>query len=205
MNKNTKQYWLFSWLVDHWPKATLFLALYTFVLLYLFIFDDNLPLFLLWIQTPIYWLHQFEEYVYPGKFAEFFNHNLLGSKENDWPLTPNTSFWINIPIIFIAFPLSAILAGFLGLGWGIWAVYFSILNAMSHVGMFFRLGYNPGFVVSLLLNIPVGVYTLITFFNKGVLTSIEHITGAVIALLIQGSLMVWGLVFLRKRVKQGKT
>ena len=80
----------------------------------------------------------------------------------------------------------------------------TLLNAMSHVGMFFRLGYNPGFVVSLLLNIPVGVYTLITFFNKGMLTSIEHITGAVIALLIQGSLMVWGLVFLRKRVKQGK-
>ncbi len=94
--------------------------------------------------------------------------------------------------------------GFLGLGWGIWTVYFSILNAMLHVGMFFRLGYNPGFVVSLLLNIPVGVFTLITFFNKGVLTSVEHITGAVIALLIQGSLMVWGLVFLRKRVKQGK-
>ncbi len=204
MNKNTKQTWLYSWLIEQWPKATLFLAIYTFVFLYLYLLDDNRLLFLLWVQTPIYWLHQFEEYIYPGKFAEFFNHHLLGSDKNDWPLTKTASFWINIPIIFVAFPLSAILAGLLGLGWGIWTVYFSILNAMSHVGMFFRLGYNPGFVVSLLLNIPVGVYTLIIFFNKGVLTSAEHITGAVIALLIQGSLMVWGLVFLRRRVQQAK-
>ena len=202
MTKNPNQPGLFSWLVEHWPKATPFLAIYTVILLYLYLFEENRLLFLLWLQTPVYWLHQFEEYIFPGGFASFFNRNLLGSPQNDWPLTKITSFWINIPIIFVAFPLSALLAGTLGLGWGIWTAYFSILNAVSHVGMFFRLGYNPGFVVSLFLNIPIGGYTLFTFFNDGVLSSSEHISGAVLALLVQGGLMVWGLVFLRRRVKQ---
>ena len=115
------------------------------------------------------------------------------------------SLWINIPIIFIAFPLSAILAGKYDLGLGIWTAYFSIVNALSHVGMFPRFGYNPGFVVSLLLNIPIGIYTICTFLNLGAITPTAHITGAVIALFVQGGLMVWGLGVLRKRVQKEKT
>ena len=98
-----------AWLAEHWPKATLFLAIYTFGILYLYLYQENRLLFLLWVQTPIYWLHQFEEYVYPGGFADFFNRKLLQSDQTDWPVTKIFSFWINIPIIFIAFPLSAAL------------------------------------------------------------------------------------------------
>jgi hypothetical protein len=204
MGIHTKQTGLIGWLADHWPKATLFLAIYTFVLLYLYLYEDNFLLFLIWLQTPVYWLHQFEEYIYPGGFAEFFNRNLLGSSRDDWPVTKMFSLWINVPIIFIAFPLSAILAGKYGLGLGIWTAYFSIVNALSHVGMFPKSGYNPGFVVSLLLNIPVGIYTIYTFLNLGAITPTAHITGAVIALIVQGGLMVWGLGVLRKRIQKGK-
>ena len=41
------------------------------VLLYLYLLEDDPLLFLLWLQTPVYWLHQFEKYVYPGGFARF--------------------------------------------------------------------------------------------------------------------------------------
>lgn len=190
------------WLFEHWPKATVFLALYTVVLLFLYLFDRNPLLFLIWIQTPIYWLHQFEEYVVPGGFGAFFNRTLLNSPRSDWPVTPAFSFWINIPIIWIAFPLSAILAGGVGLAWGIWTVYFSILNAASHVVMAVRFGYNPGFGVSLLLNIPVGVFALITFIQQGAVTVGEHIVGIAIALLVQGLLMAWGLGVMRRQVRE---
>lgn len=116
-------------------------------------------------------------------------------------MTPRFSFWINIPIIFVAFPVSAILAGSLGLGWGIGIVYFSIVNALSHVGMFFRFGYNPGLVVSLLLNIPVGIYTLYVFANRDAITPTAHLVGLLIALFVQGALMFWGLIVLRRRVQ----
>lgn len=192
---------LVDWLADNWPKATIFLAIYSFVFLYLYLYEDDFLLFLIWIQTSVYWLHQFEEYVYPGGFAQFFNRKLLRSERDDWPVTKMFSLWINIPIIFVAYPLSAILAGTYGLGWGIWTVYFSILNALSHVIMFPRFGYNPGFAVSLLLNIPVGIYTLYIFISAGAITPAAHITGIVIAMLVQGALMVYGLGVLRGRVR----
>jgi hypothetical protein len=194
-----------SWVIEHWPKATIFLAIYTSILLYLFLFEGNLLLFLLWLQTPVYWLHQFEEYVYPGGFAEFFNHKLLGSRQDHWPVTKRFSFWINIPLIFVAFPLSAMLAGSLGLGWGIWTAYFSIINALSHVGMYFRFGYNPGFVVSLLFNIPVGIVTVYLFLNQTAISTSAHLLGIGIALLVQAGLMVWGFGVLRRRVQAQNT
>lgn len=191
-----------GWLAENWPKATIFLAVYSFVFLYLYLYEEDFLLFLLWIQTSVYWLHQFEEYVYPGGFAEFFNRKLLRSERDDWPVTKIFSLWINIPIIFIAFPVSAALAGMFGLGWGMWMVYFSILNALSHVVMFPRFGYNPGFVVSLLLNIPLGIYTLYMFLSRGVVSPAAHGVGIVIAVLVQGGLMVWGLGVLRRIVRK---
>ncbi|KAA3663789.1 MAG: HXXEE domain-containing protein [Chloroflexi bacterium] len=192
---------IISWLADHWPKATLFLAVYTSILLYLFLYEQNFLLFLIWLQTPIYWIHQFEEYVYPGGFARFFNRRLLGSDQDDWPVTKMFSLWINIPIIFVAFPVSAVLAGIFGLSWGIWTAYFSVLNALSHVGMFPRFGYNPGFFVSILFNIPIGVYTIYLFLINDSITHGAHITGLVVALLVQAALMAWGLGVMRQRVR----
>ncbi len=191
-----------DWLAEYWPKATIFLAIYTFALLFLLLYEANFLLFLIWLQTPIYWLHQFEEYVYPGGFARFFNRQLLGAAKDDWPVTKMFSLWINIPIIFVAFPLSAVLAGAVGLEWGIWTAYFSILNALSHVIMFFKFGYNPGFVVSLFLNIPVGVYTIYTFLERSTISQAAHLTGFAVALLVQGGLMVWGLGVMRKQVRK---
>lgn len=44
-----------------------------------------------------------------------------------------------------------------------WLSYFSVVNATRHVvwAIIFR-GYNPGVVISLLLNIPIGIYAIAT-------------------------------------------
>ena len=129
---------MMSWIEEHWPKSTIFLAVYSTILIFLFVLKIDIALFLIWIQLPVYWLHQFEEYVFPGGFIETFNRQILGSNEKEWPMSKRASFWINIPIIYIAFPLSAIMAGTIDISIGIWTAYFSILNATSHVGMFVK-------------------------------------------------------------------
>lgn len=192
----------FSWLAEHWPKSTIFLAVYTFGILYLYLYKQNFALFLLWLQTLIYWLHQFEEYVYPGEFTKFANRKFLNSDHDDWPLTKTTSFWINIPIIFVAFPVSAVLAGIFGLSWGIWTAYFSILNALSHIRMFLRFGYNPGFFVSLFLNIPAAIFTIYFFYINSLIPISAQITGLFVALAVLGALMVWGRGLTRNLVKR---
>ncbi len=192
---------IMKWLEENWTKSTFFLALYLTIILVLFVSDKDFALFLIWIQTPVYFLHQFEEYIYPGGFIEFFNTKALGSKKKDFPLTKKESFWINIPIIFIGFPLSAILAGQIDISIGIWTAYFSIINALSHLGIFFRYRYNPGFIVSLFLNIPVGLYTIYYFASHHLISLNMHIVGLVIAICIQGILMIYGLKFLKTKVK----
>ncbi len=190
-----------KWIIKNWPKSTPFLAVYLTILLVLFVMKQNFALFLIWIQTPVYFLHQFEEYILPGGFIAYFNTKILGSNKKNFPLDEKTSFWINIPIIFVAFPVSAILAGQFGLSVGIWTAYFSIINAASHLGMFLKhKKYNPGFWVSLLINIPVGIFTIYNFASHQIIPISAHIIGLVIALVIQGTVMIYGFKVLKPRI-----
>jgi len=193
------------WLYDNWSKSTIFLAIFVSTMLVLYVKNYNYALFLIWLQTPVYFIHQFEEYILPGGFADFFNIKVLGSNRTDFPLTRKASFWINLPLTFIAFPLSAIFAGNIALSIGIWTVYFSIINSLSHVVMFFIFRYNPGFVVSLLLNIPVGVYVVYYFASNNIISIESQIIGLAISILGQALLMIWGFKILKPKIRNKKT
>lgn len=188
-----------NWLYNNWYKFTAPLALLISIPLFTKTYHEDFPLFLIWLQTVVYLIHQFEEYILPGGFVKFFNHNLLDSQYDDQPLNKVASFWINIPIIFVAFPISAYLAGAIDLSFGVWTAYFSIINAASHVGMSFKYKYNPGLVVSALLNIPFGIYTLYYFTTNQLVSTQVHLFGLLIGLAIQASLMIYGFKILKKR------
>jgi hypothetical protein len=190
-----------KWLYENWYKSTIFIAIYMLILLFLFVFETDFPLFLIWIQFVVYLFHQFEEYVLPGGFLEFLNKKTLGSQKSDFPADKKFSFWINIPIIFIGYPLSAILSGHIDISIGIWTAYFSIINAMSHVGMFFKYRYNPGFFVSLFLNIPIGVYAIYYFASQNLISMNAQVIGLVIGLLVQGVVMMLGFKVLKPKIR----
>jgi len=189
-----------KWLMRNWSKSTIFLAIYMTIPLVLFVMKENFVLFLIWIQIPCYFLHQFEEYILPGGFITFFNKKVLRSKQADFPIGEKESFWINIPIIYIAFPLSAILATQFGVAFGIWIAYFSVINAASHVGMVFKHKYNPGFWVSLLINIPVGIFTIWYFASNQIIPVSAHIIGLLIGVAVQGTVMFYGFKVLKPKV-----
>ena len=193
-----------EWLYKNWMKAPPFLAFYTFILVFLYIKDANYPLYLIWLQGIIYWVHEFEEYIFPGGFLEFFNKNPLGSNQAEYPLTKIGSFWINIPLVYIAMPFSAILAHFYGIEWGLWTAYFSFLNAFAHVIMFFVFGrkYNPGLVVSILLNIPVAIYMSWYFWSNNLITVQTNIISIIVAFLAQASMMIYGFAYLIPKMKK---
>jgi len=71
MSDRSQQSGPIYWLIQNWPKTTPFLATISIVVITVYLYEDNFLLFLLWLQTPIYFLHQFEEYIYPGGFAKF--------------------------------------------------------------------------------------------------------------------------------------
>jgi len=185
-------------------KATIFLAVYSFILLWLYVKEQNYALFLIWLQTPIYWTHEFEEYVLPGGFLDFFNRNMMGSTRGDKPLDKVGSFWINIPLVYILMPAAGLMAHFFGLEWGLWTAYFSFLNAFAHVVMFFLFGrkYNPGLVVSILLNIPFGAYTVWYFIANDLVSLNANIYSILFGIIAQASMMIYGFGFLVPKMKR---
>ena len=190
-----------NWLYRNWYYSTIFLAIFVLIFSMAYILDEDMALFLIWMQTVVYFVHQFEEYVLPGGFVEFFNREMLGSTSADFPLDSKASFWINIPIIFVAFPISALLSGIVGFTIGLWTAYFSLINALSHVGMSLKVGYNPGLIVSTFLNIPVSLFTIYYFISNGISSITSNLTSFLIALLVQITLMIYGFRVLKPRAK----
>ena len=193
-----------KWLYDNWMKATPFLAVYSFILLYLYVKDTNFPLYLIWLQCIIYWVHEFEEYILPGGFLKFFNHHMMKSGEDKYPLTEVGSFWINIPLVYFAMPFSALIAHFFGIKFGLWTAYFSFLNAFAHIVMFFMFGrkYNPGVVVSVLLNIPFAIYTIYYFLANHLVSNTTNILSIIVGILAQASMMIYGFGYLVPKMKK---
>ena len=176
----------------------------TFVLVFLYVKDVNYPLYLIWLQGIIYWVHEFEEYILPGGFLAFFNHNMMRSNQDEYPLTKVGSFWINIPLVYVAMPFSALLAHFFGLEWGLWTAYFSFLNAFAHAIMFFIFGrkYNPGLIISIFLNIPFAIYMVWYFFDNNLVTTQGNIISIIVAIIAQASMMIYGFGYLVPKMKK---
>jgi len=74
---------------------------YVFLLLFLFRPDIDKILFLIWLQVPIYLLHQFEEHAISGGFKDFVNKKVFKILDGDYPLDDVSIFWINIPIVWV--------------------------------------------------------------------------------------------------------
>lgn len=194
-----------DWFYKNWYKPTVFLAVYSLLFLFLYVYKSNFLLFLIWLQVPIYWLHEFEEYVLPGGFKDWFNKKWSKVHDADVPLNDASVLWINISIVFILFPLFAALST-IDLKYGMWIPYFSIINGLAHILFAIKLrGYNPGLVVSVLFNVPVGVFVVITILEANVVSIGANITSIIIALLVQVFITTYGVITLKKHRKQTRT
>ena len=110
-------------------------------------------------------IHQFEEHSWPGGFKKFVNREIFNVKVGEYPLNDTNIFWINVPIIWVLMPIFASLS-YINLFFGLWIPYFAVFNSLTHlIGAVVKRKYNPGLFVSLVLGIPVAVYTLWLFYS----------------------------------------
>ena len=163
----------FAWLKRDWAKAGFLISIFLFVFLFVFVKDTDFVLFLLLIQTPLYMLHETEEYIFPGGFGKFFNMDIMKFDTPDKPLDENFIFAINVILIWIILPTFGLLAA-KNLQYGLWIPYFSFFAGVSHIplGIKARKRYNPGLIASLLLNIPVGAWSVFYLVEQGLLPNI---------------------------------
>ena len=154
-----------NWLYKNWARLCIILSIIVAVIILLTVKTNNILLFLIWIQIPIYLLHQFEEHAWPGGFKKFVNTEIFNVEVGEYPLNDTNIFWINVPIIWVLMPIFASLS-YINLFFGLWIPYFAVFNSLTHViGAVVKRKYNPGLFVSLVLGIPVAIYTLWLFYS----------------------------------------
>ncbi len=195
----------YNWLKENWANTGLVLAFYLTIFLFIFVRKSNFPAFLILLQTPLYLLHEAEEYIFPGGFGRFFNRDIFGVDHDDEPIGPGFIFAINMSYIWILLPLFGFLS-VLNLQLGLWIPYFIIFAGVSHIALAIKARklYNPGLIVSLLLNIPVGTAVVLYFMRAGYLNrffiNIHFLIGLGLNLLLP---VIGGILFktYKKKVK----
>ncbi len=188
-------------LYDYWAKAGFITALFLLIMLF---FNSRAPIgsfeWLYWFSIPLYMFHQFEEYVYPGGFKEELNQILSKVQPNQEILTDKLVLIVNIGFVWILNLLLIILSEI--------SVIFPIIlmtilcfNGIVHVLSSIRFRkYNPGLVISIVGNIPLGLYVLLGLGITSTATVVELSLGIIIGIILHGLLFI--VLFRRARKKE---
>ncbi len=162
----------YGWLKKDWAKVGVILSIFLFVFLFVFVRRSDFVVFILLLQTPLYMLHQTEEYIFPGGFGKYFNTKIFKLETAEGPVDENFIFFINVILIWIVLPVFGLLST-INYQFGLWIPYFSFFAGIAHVALAIRAGklYNPGMIVSLFINIPVGLWSIVYLLNQGILDS----------------------------------
>ncbi len=195
--------WAREQLYPNWAISTIPMALVIAAVLVSAGGEIGLALTAVWVQMIVYLIHEFEEHVIPGGFKDYINHRVFAPMlerklppgralpTGDFPLTDRSVFWINIVFIWILFPLAAMAAGRIDIRFGLLLPWFGIVNAITHIVVAIaKRGYNPGLVVSLVLNIPTGIWTLAVLSDAGAGTGAQ-LTFLGLAILFHLGLVAW--------------
>jgi hypothetical protein len=159
------------WLDQHWPFISLAFAV-VLAAVYPFVLDWSLerPAWAFWVLPVLLMVHQFEEYVWPGKFRQWMNLMKLRSGKRDAPLTARFARNVNFGWTYI------VLLGAAWIGESALWVPMTILAAF-HVNGWFHivesttdLRYSPGTVTSLVGYLPLFWLTSFAYIENGMLS-----------------------------------
>ena len=133
----------YRWLKRDWAKTGLVVSIFLFVFLFVFVKNNDFVLFLILLQTPLYMLHETEEYVFPGGFAKFFNMQIFKLDTADKPLGENFIFYVNVILIWIVLPVFGLLS-IQDYKFGLWIPYFSFFAGVAHIALGLKAYISPG-------------------------------------------------------------
>ncbi len=176
-----------NWLAGRWVACALFMAGALLLFAPVFLASLTPALFLIFLHSPAYMLHQGEEHT-GDRFRRFANTHLFHGLDG---LTTRAVLVINLPIVW-GLNLGAFYAAWLfGAGWGLAAPYCLVVNALAHIGASARLRiYNPGLVTAILMFLPLGLLTIAVIAALPGVGLAAHATGLGIALAIHAGIVV---------------
>ena len=185
----------YSWLKKEWAKVGFIVSIFLFVFLFVIVRKYDFVLFIILLQTPLYMIHETEEYIFPGGFAKFFNRRIYKVEYDDRPMDENFVFFVNIILVWLLYPICGLLST-INYSFGLWLPYFTFIAGVVHIPLSIKAKqvYNPGLIVSLFINIPFGIWSVVSLVNLGVLKSYLWNPYIVIAILVQLTLPLAGRI-----------
>ena len=142
-------------------------------------FNELQPWF--WIHVALLMFHQYEEYIYPGGFKEFFNTILQSIHLIKKPLNFKSVFIVNVLYGWTAYTAAA-LFGEKTLWFAFGLLIITLVNGLFHtVFLLYRRKYNPGAITSLFLLLPFSVFILFKFSSK--LTDTDIIYALIVSII----------------------
>ncbi len=168
-----------SRLTRHWVYGGFLAGLLLLILLPELAHYWSSALLVVFLQLPLYMLHQFEEHD-DDRFRRFVNRTIGGGRE---VLSPLAVFVINVPGVWGLIVVSFYLCAKVAVGYGLIAVYLTLVNAMVHIahGVIFR-AYNPGLVTAVVLFLPASIIGLVHLQKTGQIGWFSHLLGLAIAI-----------------------
>lgn len=145
------------------------------------------PATCVWLQLPIYSVHQLEEH-YQDRFRLYINRTVGQGQE---ALTPTMVTIINVLFVwlldFVAFGATTQGHFWLGLS----AIYLTIVNGILHIiGALRQMEYNPGLASAVLLFLPGGTWLLNLFNQASAAGRLEQILGLFLVLILHVAIVL---------------
>lgn len=178
-----------EWLVGkwQWPYAALFTAGFLSLLAPLVFHFAGAPLGLVYLQLPIYMLHQYEEHA-RDRFRLWVNKNIGHGQD---VLTPIATFWINSLLVWLLDVVALYLATFVDLSLGLIALYLPMLNAIGHiVPAIVKRQYNPGLLTAVLVFLPVGLVSTFVVSRAAGCDLQDHLLALGVAIAVHATIIV---------------
>jgi hypothetical protein len=186
-----------AWLYANWFYAGLTASLFLFAVTPLLWNVESRSLLVVFLQLPIYMVHEVEEH-YHDRFRLFFNEKLAGGRN---ALTPDAVLVSNLGGVWGVDLTALYLAHFVNPGLGLIAMYLAIVNAFVHIAaaVAFR-AYNPGLVTAILLLLPAGSAGWWVLARDAQCTVYDHVWGLGMAITLHAAI----LLHVRRRINQLK-
>jgi hypothetical protein len=167
----------------YWFDAGLLLAFLSII--YVSINHSHLLSLLLWLNLIALFLHQFEEYQFPGGFPRMMNQVMFSSDQPDrFPLNSNSALIINLGVGWLIYFLAALFGEKL-IWLGMAAILVSAGNFIAHTFLFTikgKMHYSPGMATSIFLFLPISVYFFYILILGNLASPLEWVLGIVLGI-----------------------
>lgn len=177
-----------NWFLDNWMYAGFVAGLFLLAVTPIFSQGSSPSLLLIYLQLPIYMIHQLEEHDH-DRFRTWANAVIGGGLE---VLTTRAVVFINVVGVWAVNLAALYLAQFVDLGLGLIAVYLTLFNAVVHIlgaGLLQR--YNPGLLTAVLLFLPCGIYALVVVSGAPGVTAADHLIAFASAVLLHVAIIAY--------------